>query len=103
MFWLFCYTSIENYYQQKRCYRLAKVLDLNLTILELTTTYPELVSVLKDLGFEKITDPRMMQTAGRIMTIPKGCRMRKISMNTVKQTCIDHGFTIIEERRDTYE
>jgi len=82
---------------------LTKVLDLNRTILELTTTYPELINVLKEVGFEKITDPRMMQTAGRIMTIPKGCRMRKISIETVKQACIDHGFTIMEEGRDTYE
>ncbi|MEW9110507.1 MAG: DUF1858 domain-containing protein [Cytobacillus gottheilii] len=64
-----------------------KILDLNLPIYELTAAYPELIEILKELGFEKITDPIMMQTAGRIMTIPKGCRMRGVSIDTVKEIC----------------
>lgn len=73
-----------------------KILDLNIPIYELTAAYPELINILKELGFDKITDPIMMQTAGRIMTIPKGCRMRGVSIDTVKEVCEQKGFTITE-------
>ena len=71
-------------------------MDLNQTLFELTNKFPELISILKSIGFEKITDPRMMQTAGKIMTIPNGCRMRGISIEVVKDICEKNGFTIIE-------
>lgn len=75
---------------------MSKVLDLNQTIYELTTSYPELIAILKSIGFDKITDPRMMQTAGRIMTIPNGCRMRGVSIEKVKEACEKNDFIIIE-------
>ena len=37
----------------------------------------------------------MLRTAGRIMTIPKGALMRKISLDAVVQTFRDHGYSIV--------
>ncbi|MDZ5608351.1 DUF1858 domain-containing protein [Bacillus pseudomycoides] len=73
-----------------------KLIDFHQTVYDLTTQYPEIIPLLKDLGFENITKPNMLQTAGRIMTIPNGCRMKGISLHTVKETFKDNGFHINE-------
>ena len=49
-----------------------KLLDLKKSVYELTEEYPEIVEILKSLGFENIANPAMLKTAGRIMTLPKG-------------------------------
>lgn len=72
-----------------------KTLELGKSILELTTQYPELIGILKDLGFSEISNPVMLKTAGRIMTIPKGCTVRNINLETVKQALVNKGFNII--------
>lgn len=74
-----------------------KKLDLNQNILTLTEQYPELIDLLKELGFTEITNPVMRKTAGRIMTIPKGCQMKGVSLDTVKDKLEEHGFTIAGE------
>ena len=51
---------------------MAKKLDLNKPVFELVQEYPELVDVLKDLGFSEITKPAMLNSVGRITTIQKG-------------------------------
>ncbi len=74
-----------------------KKLDLNQNILTLTEQYPELIDLLKELGFTEITNPVMRKTAGRVMTIPKGCQMKGVSLDTVKGKLEEHGFTIAGE------
>ena len=73
-----------------------KILDLHQTVYELSNQYPEIIPLMRDLEFEQITKPGMLQTARRIMTLPKGCRMKGIPLNTVKEACENHGFTIKE-------
>lgn len=73
-----------------------KVLDLHQSVHALCTAYPELVSVLQQLGFADIAKPGMLQTAGRFMTLDKGAAMKGIDLNTIRQTLEEHGFTIHE-------
>ncbi|RSK25698.1 DUF1858 domain-containing protein [Bacillus sp. HMF5848] len=73
-----------------------KEIDLNQTLYDLCTQYPEVTSIMVQLGFENIAKPSMLQTAGRVMTIPKGCRMKEIPLETVIATFQEHGFKIIE-------
>lgn len=75
---------------------MTKSIDFHLTVYDLTTQFPEIIPILKDLGFENIIKPGMLQTAGRVMTIPNGCRMKGISFDTVKETFINNGFNIKE-------
>jgi hypothetical protein len=75
---------------------MTKILDLNQTIYELTTQYPEILTIMIEVGFENITKLGMLQTAGRVMTLPKGCRMKGIPLNTVKEAFENNGFTIKE-------
>ena len=51
---------------------MAKKLDLNKPVFELVQEYPELVDVLKDLGFSEITKPAMLNSVGRHHNNSKG-------------------------------
>lgn len=72
-----------------------KTLDLSKTIYELSRDDPGIVPIMQEAGFAEIANPVMLRTAGRIMTIPKGALMRKISLDAVVQTFRDHGYSIV--------
>lgn len=74
----------------------SKLVDLNKTVYELCSEYPELKELLAGLGFHDITKPGMLATAGRFMTIPKGAAMKKIALETIKKTLADYGYTVKE-------
>lgn len=73
-----------------------KNIDLQKTVYEITREYPEIIEILKELGFYDIVKPGMLQTAGRFMTLPKGAAMKKIELNHIRQVLEDNGFTVIE-------
>lgn len=75
---------------------MTKILDLNKCIKTLVEEYPEVIEIMKSLGFTDITKPIMLNTAGRFMTIPKGAKLKKIPLEEIKQEFINHGFTIKE-------
>ncbi len=75
---------------------MSKTIHLNQTLYEISTQYPEVVSIMQSLGFENISKPTMLQSVGRVMTIPKGCRMKDIPLDTVIATFQSHGFEIKE-------
>ncbi len=74
---------------------MSKVIDINKSVYELIKEYPEIADIMKSIGFESITDPLMVNTVGRHMTIPKGALMKKINLDTVKKEFEAKGFTII--------
>lgn len=73
---------------------MAKVIDIHATIYELYTKYPEVLPIMVELGFDQITKPGMLQAAGRVMTLPKGCRLKGIDLETVMETFRNHGLEI---------
>ena len=73
---------------------MTKIIDINQTIYELYNQYPEFITIMSELGFDNITKPGMLQTAGRVMTLPKGCRMKGIPLQTVITALQQHGFSI---------
>ncbi|HDX9578922.1 TPA: DUF1858 domain-containing protein [Bacillus pseudomycoides] len=75
---------------------MTKMIDFSRTVYELANKYPEIIPILKELGFEDITKPGMLHTVGRVMTIPNGCRMKGISFDIVKKTFKNNGFDIKE-------
>lgn len=76
----------------KGCDPLHKKIDLDDSVYKLCTLHPELKAVMKDAEFQNITKPGMLETAGRIMTIPKGARMMQIEWNHVLDILKAHGF-----------
>lgn len=67
---------------------MTKELDFSKSVYELTQQYPEIVEIMRDLGFTEIVKPGMLQSAGRVMTIPKGSKMKKIPMEKGGRTML---------------
>ena len=79
---------------------MTKKLDLNKTVFELTQEYPELVDIMAGLGFTEITKKAMLYSVGKMMTIPKGAKMKNISMIDVVTTLMRHGFEPVGDMPD---
>lgn len=71
-----------------------KILYLTKSVHDLVKEYPELVPIMKELGFTRITEKTALNTVGRFMTIPKGAMMMHIDMGKIISTLTAHGFTL---------
>jgi hypothetical protein len=61
----------------------------DITIYSLVKSHPKATDVMKKLGFIDIVKPGMLHTVGRVMTLKKGCKMKKIDYNQAKQAFLD--------------
>jgi hypothetical protein len=75
---------------------MSKVIDLSKSVYELSKENPEIIEVMKELGFDNIANPAMLNTMGKFMTIPKGAAMKKIDLNLIKDNFAKRGYTILE-------
>lgn len=73
---------------------MSKKLNLNNAVFELTEQYPELIDIMAKLGFTEITKQSVLHSVGKIMTIPKGAKMKNISMLDVVTTLTANGFEL---------
>ena len=71
-----------------------KKLDLSKSVYDLVTEYPEVVDIMKELGFSEITNKVMLNSVGKIMTIPKGAKMKGVSMIDIVGAFMKAGFTL---------
>lgn len=71
-----------------------KRIDLNQSVYELCNEYPELINIMKELGFAEIENETTRKTMGQIMTIPKGALLKKIDMIDVVLALKNNGFTL---------
>ncbi|HHV60809.1 MAG TPA: DUF1858 domain-containing protein [Clostridiaceae bacterium] len=75
---------------------MGKVIDLSKSVYEICNEHPDVAAIMKDLGFESITNPGMLKTAGRFMTIPKGAAMKNIPMEKIKEAFALKGYDLKE-------
>jgi hypothetical protein len=75
----------------------SRVIDLSKSVYEICKEHPEVVAIMKDLGFENITNPGMLNTVGRFMTIPKGAAMKRIPLEKVKEAFAAKGYELKEQ------
>lgn len=71
-----------------------KMIDLNDTVYELCSKYPEIQDILINIGFKDLGVPGMLNTAGRFMTLAKGAAIKKIDMELIKETLRNKGYGI---------
>lgn len=71
-----------------------KKLDLSKSVYDLVTEYPEVTDIMKELGFSEITNKVMLNSVGKIMTIPKGAKMKGVSMIDIVGAFMKAGFTL---------
>ena len=71
-----------------------KKLDLSKSVYDLVKEYPEVTDIMKELGFSEITNKVMLNSVGKIMTIPKGAKMKGVSMIDIVGAFMKAGFTL---------
>ena len=71
-----------------------KKLDLSKSVYDLVQEYPEVIDIMKGLGFTEIMNKVMLHSVGKIMTIPKGAKMKGISMMDIVGAFMKAGFTL---------
>ncbi len=76
---------------------MSKVLDLGRSVYDLAAEYPELVDIMESLGFTEITKKPMLNSVGRMMTIPKGAKMKNIPMAEIIAELMKNGFELAGE------
>lgn len=77
-----------------------KTIDLRKTVSELAASHPELVDIMATLGFSEIRNKVMLNTVGRVMTIPKGARMKGIDLGMIVAELERNGFRVEQSRAD---
>lgn len=73
---------------------MSKVIDLSKTVHDICKEDPEVVEILKNLGFDQITSPVMLNTAGRVMTLPKGAGMKGIALDKIINEFEKRGYSV---------
>ena len=53
-----------------------KIIDFRKTVYELATEHPEFKEIMASVGFKEITEPEILASAGKIMTVPKWTKRR---------------------------
>jgi hypothetical protein len=71
-----------------------KQIDLNKSVYELCSQYPEVIQIMQEIGFKDIANPAMLNTAGRFMTIAKGAAMKNIDMDMIRKAFSAKGFEV---------
>ena len=55
-----------------------KTIDLEKSVYELVRENPEIADILAGLGFSEIHKKAVLNSVGKLMTIPKGAKFRKV-------------------------
>lgn len=69
-----------------------KIINLQKNVFELTEEYPELVEILKELGFLGIANQLVRSTLGKVTTIPEGCKRQGKELAEVLAVLKEKGF-----------
>ncbi len=71
-----------------------KEIDPDKSVFELTETYPDLIAILKEMGFAGISNPIARNTIGRTTTLRKGIERQGKDLRQVAIVLESHGFVI---------
>lgn len=74
---------------------MAKTLDLRKTVYELVRQYPEVADIMAGLGFGEIRKKAVLNSVGKLMTIPKGAKFRKMNVRSIVKKFEENGFNVI--------
>ena len=80
---------------------MSKKLDLTKSVYELVNQYPEVSTILVELGFKDITNKVMLNSMGKVMTLEKGAKVKGIDIEDIKAKFIEAGFTVEDESTNT--
>ena len=64
------------------------------SIYDLVKEHPDIKDIMVSLGFVDILKPGMLQSAGRIMTLEKGSKYKKIDWQSIVTAFEKHGYEL---------
>ena len=82
---------------------MSKILDLDKPVYELAKEYPDFIDIFASLGFADIKNPVMLNSMGRIITVNKGSKMKKIPLEKIKEVFAEHGYEIEGDSKESKE
>jgi hypothetical protein len=71
-----------------------KEIDLKKSVYELTVAFPDLIGILKEVGFLGVANPVVRNTLGRVTTIPQGCEKQGKDLAEVIKKLEENGFKV---------
>lgn len=71
-----------------------KTIDLTKTVYELAGEHEDFVDIMASLGFTEIRKKVMLNSVGKLMTVPKGAKMKKISMEQIVAAFKEKGYEV---------
>lgn len=71
-----------------------KKVNLSKSVYELVQEYPEIIDIMAGLGFSQIKKKAVLNSLGKIITIPKGAGIKNISMADIVAALYKNGFEI---------
>ena len=74
-----------------------KKIDPHKSIYELTEEFPELIEILKDMGFIGVINPIIRKTIGRKTTLLEGIKKQGKDLEEVFKKLKDKGFEILDD------
>jgi hypothetical protein len=75
-----------------------KEIDLQKSLFEITEAYPDLIAVLKNLGFLGVANPLTRNTLGRVTTIPQGAQKMGQDLNLVVKKLEEAGYNVTNRK-----
>ncbi|WP_461227336.1 DUF1858 domain-containing protein [Lacticaseibacillus suihuaensis] len=72
-------------------------ISLNTPVRDLVLAQPAIVPVMVAMGLDGVTDPALLNTVGRFMTLAKGARMKHIDKDTLVAALAAAGFEVRED------
>lgn len=82
---------------------MSKILDLDKPVYELAKEYPDFIDIFASLGFADIKNPVMLNSMGRIITVNKGSKMKKIPLEKIKEVFAEHDYEIKGDSEESKE
>ncbi len=71
-----------------------KEIDPDKSVFDLTETYPDLIAILKEMGFAGISNPIARNTIGRATTLRNGIERQGKDLKEVAEILSSLGFTV---------
>lgn len=73
-----------------------KTISLTDSIYNIVKKYEEVIEIMVILGFEGMTNKKTINSVGRIMSLSKGAKFKKIDIKIIKDEFEKHGFIVKE-------
>lgn len=79
---------------------MAKILDFKKSVYELVKEYPEIIDIMSGSGLSEIRKKAVLNSVGKLMTIPKGTKFKKIDLGSIVDRFKAEGFEVINVPND---